>query len=280
MNDTNSRKRQGSRGARPLVTALAAALLILGLGAMAVALAQTGDSGPTQPNSLFLPLVQQSSAAQATIAIDPRVLEDTANGQIGRFLVVLQQQAQLSAVASAAPDRASQAALRTQLDGLGASYHAYWVVNLLALEGNRAAVEAMAARPDVLTIESDRAFRVPLESPETVEAAIPAAVTAVEWNLSWINVPAVWALGDTGQNTVYATPTPACSGRTRHSSPITAAGMARSRITTTTGGTPYTPTSTATPVVLISARPATARGTARIRWARASATTAPAIKLV
>ena len=29
-------------------------------------------------------------------------------------------------------------------------------------------------------------------------------MTAVEWNLSWINAPAVWALGDTGQNTVYA----------------------------------------------------------------------------
>jgi serine protease AprX len=158
-----------------------------------------------------------SGMVSAKNTIDPRVLEDTTNGQVGHFLVVLNQQAHPREIVPSAGDRtaqgralvdalrgvasASQAPLRAQLDALGARSKAYWIVNLLAVQGNRAAVEAMAARPDVLAIESDRAFRVPLE---TAEVRSPDAVTAVEWNLGWVNAPAVWALGDTGQNTVYA----------------------------------------------------------------------------
>ena len=157
-----------------------------------------------------------SRTAAAQPAIDPRVLADTANGQTGHFLVLLREQAHPRELTSAARDRAtqgrvvvdalraaaaSQAPARAQLDALGARARSYWIVNLLAVTGSRAAVEAMAARPDVLAIESDRAFRVPLE---TAEAPSPQAATAVEWNLGWINAPAVWALGDTGQNIVYA----------------------------------------------------------------------------
>lgn len=177
--------------------------------------AQEPAGSPTQPNTLFLPFVQQSGSAQA--AIDPRVLEDTADGRVGHFLVLLKEQAPVRELVSAAIDHAaqgalvvdalrstaadSQAAVREELDALGASYRAYWVANFLAVEGNRAVVEAMAARPDVLKIESDRAFQVPLESGAEVA---PAEVNAAGWNINWINAPAVWALGDTGQNIVYA----------------------------------------------------------------------------
>ncbi len=155
-----------------------------------------------------------SRAALAQPTLDQRVLDDTANGQVGRFLVVLRRQAQPRAGAGdrAAQGRAivdalrgeaaaSQGPVRAQLDALGAKHRAYWIVNLLAVEGSRAAVEAMAARSDVLAIESDRAYRVPLERPD-VNA--PAAIDAIGWNLSWINVPSVWSLGATGQNMVYA----------------------------------------------------------------------------
>lgn len=192
--------------------------LLIGTGCLwvgrAAAQDSNGDAGPA--NSLFLPLIQQARAVQA--AIDPRVLEDTADGQVGHFLVVLKAQAQLEAVTSAALDHTSQgqmvmdalratavesqAAVSAALTDLGATYQPYWVVNVLAVTGNRAVVEAMAARPDVLAIESNRAFRVPLEAPEVVEAASPDAPNAVEWNLTWVNVPSVWSLGVTGQNAV------------------------------------------------------------------------------
>ncbi|MEP7200188.1 MAG: S8 family serine peptidase, partial [Chloroflexota bacterium] len=165
---------------------------------------------------LVLLAANGSQGAAAQSKIDPRVLADTADGRSGHFLVVLTEQARAQDVARTTRDRetrgrlvvealrapaASQSPVRAQLDALGAKQRAYWIVNLLAVEGNRAVVEAMAARPDVQAIEADRAFRVPLES---ADALGPEAVTAVEWNLNWVNAPAVWAMGDTGQNSVYA----------------------------------------------------------------------------
>ena len=153
--------------------------------------------------------------------VDPRVLEDTADGRTGHFLVVLARQANVQRAAARAPDReaggrlvfdalrreadAGQPAVRARLDALGARYRSYWIVNAIAVEGDRAVVDAMAARPDVLAIESDRAFRVDLERPESEPAAFaPAAPAGVEWNISWVNADAVWALGYTGQGQTYA----------------------------------------------------------------------------
>jgi len=158
-----------------------------------------------------------SSPVDAQGKIDPRVLQDTGNGQTAHFLVYLNQQAHPGNAAAAARDRnqrgrivfdalrnvaaSTQPAVRAQLEALGLQYRAFWIANAFAVEGNRAAVEALAARPDVQAIESDEAFTVQLEQP-TVQS--PEAVTTAGWDLTWINVPAVWALGDTGQNTVYA----------------------------------------------------------------------------
>ena len=150
-----------------------------------------------------------------TARIDPRVLADTADGNPARFLVVLRSQTNTRALAAAEPDRAArgrvvfdalrraanatQPTVRAQLDALGAKYRAFYIVNALAVEGDRAVVDALAARPDVLAIESDRAFRVNLESAQGV-----AAPNGIEWNVSKINAPALWSLGYTGQSMVYA----------------------------------------------------------------------------
>src|SRR5258705_5096899 len=126
-------------------------------------------------------LVARTAAAKITI--DPRVLEDTANGQTGHFLVVLSQQAHPRAQASQERDRAaqgrvvvdalraaaaSQAPVRAQLDALGAHTRPYWVANLLAVTGNRAAADSMPARSDVLAIESDRAFSLALQTADAL----------------------------------------------------------------------------------------------------------------
>jgi subtilisin family serine protease len=155
--------------------------------------------------STYAPIVQ----------LDPRVLADSADGATARFLVVLRSQTNTRALVAAEPDRAvrgrvvfdalrravnsTQPAVRAQLDALGAKYRAFTVVNAFAVEGDRAVVEALAARADVLAIESDRVFKVDLESAQGV-----AAPKAIEWNVSKINAPAVWSLGYTGQNVVYA----------------------------------------------------------------------------
>ncbi|MCX7839920.1 MAG: S8 family serine peptidase [Anaerolineae bacterium] len=165
---------------------------------------------------ILILLILTGSTFTPPARIDPRVLADTANGATARFIVVLRAQTNTRALVASVSDRAargrivfdalrrvanaSQPAVRAQLDALGARYRAFTVINALVVEGNRAVVDALAARADVLAIESDRAFRVELAR---VESA-PRAPQGVEWNIGKINVPAVWALGYTGQNIVYA----------------------------------------------------------------------------
>jgi subtilisin family serine protease len=161
-------------------------------------------------------LARPRAALANAATVDPAVLEDTADGKIGHFLVILRPQADTAAAAARATDResqgrlvfeslrqaaeASQPAIIRQLAALGARYRPYYIVNLIAVEGNRTVVDAMAARPDVAFIEPDRSFRVPLEP----VAPAPAAPAAIEWNLTWVHAPDLWALGYTGQGIVYA----------------------------------------------------------------------------
>lgn len=169
---------------------------------------------------LFIALVgwaAQTVTAQAGTVIDPRVLEDTTNNKVGNFLVVLKSQTNTRIIAARAPTRAgqgravfealrenarlTQSAIVGQLAALGARYRPYYVANVIAVEGKRLVVDAMAARPDVASIESDRSFRVNLETAEPFGIAAPSTV---EWNISKVNAPDVWAQGYTGQGRVYA----------------------------------------------------------------------------
>jgi len=166
---------------------------------------------------LLLALVVLSGSTFAPAPhIDPRVLEDTADGKIGRFLVVLRSQTQTRALVTTVSNRAQRAQIvfnalkqnavttqsnvRAQLEAWGGKYRAYYIVNAIAVEGDRAVVDALAARADVAAIESDRAFRVNLPRVENA----PAAPNGIEWNVNQINAPSVWMLGYTGQNIVYA----------------------------------------------------------------------------
>lgn len=165
--------------------------------------------------SLCLLLILPRSVTAQVAVVDPRVIEDTADGKIGRFLVVLRSQTNTRALVAAVQDRAqrsqvvfsalknnvatTQSNVRAQLEAWGVKYRAYYIVNVIAVEGNRAMVDALAARADVLAIESDRAFQVSLPTATVVRAPV-----TIEWNISKINAPSLWMLGYTGQNIVYA----------------------------------------------------------------------------
>lgn len=157
------------------------------------------------------------ASARSSAIVDPRVLQDTADGAVGNFIVVLKAQAQTKTIAAATQDSmakgrvvygalksiadATQPSVRAQLDALGVKYTPFYVVNAIAVQGNRASVDALAARGDVQAIEPDRTFRVPLEQPSSRAVSAPATI---EWNLGKINAPALWNLGYTGQGSVYA----------------------------------------------------------------------------
>ncbi len=145
--------------------------------------------------------------------------DDTEQGRRGHFLVLMTEQVDAHAMVRHQPDRRargrlvvaalrqtaerSQAALRAQIAARGTAFRPFWIANLVAVEGDRAMVEALAAREDVWLIEPDRAVRVALEQPE-MAADTPAAPAAVEWGLAKIRATNLWGLGYTGQTIVYA----------------------------------------------------------------------------
>ncbi len=162
--------------------------------------------------------VSPANASAVSQKVDYRVMEDTANGQTGHFLVVLAEQADLSRAPSLATklekgqfvtDALRATAERTQpavtgeLDALGVSYRAYWIANLIAVKGDRFVVEAMANNPAVARIEPNRAF-YGIQEPDQllVATAGGSGPLAPEWGITRINADDVWALGYTGTGVV------------------------------------------------------------------------------
>jgi serine protease AprX len=157
------------------------------------------------------------AASLLSAKVNPRVLAATANGSRSDFLIVLREQANLAAAAQLKTKDAKgtfvynalrAVANRTQppvlaaLDRLGLKYQSYYVMNLIAVRGGeRAAVQQLAARPDVARIEPDAPYRVQLPKPELPPSQAPQGI---EWNISKINAPQVWNLGYKGQGLVYA----------------------------------------------------------------------------
>ena len=173
---------------------------------------------------LFLLTFHLSELAAAPLPpakVDRRVWQDTENGGSAHFLILLEDQSDTKAVGKKHADRKTkrrsvtaalrETASRSQSDLLqllrrgNAKHRPYWIINMIAAEGNRGLVEALSKRPDVRAIESDRSFRVPLEPADGASLlAGPAATASVTPNLVKIKATNLWALGFTGQGIVYA----------------------------------------------------------------------------
>jgi serine protease AprX len=170
-------------------------------------------------SSLLLAVSPGMAAAPLHAEIDPRVWDDLAAAPSVNLLVRLADPAgspaplvpnsgSSPAAALAVQQRiartaVSQQDLRATLDAAGLPYRSYWIVNLIALKADRAEVERLAARPDVLAIEPDRAFQVPLETP-AAGTPQPAAVASIESGLIQVHAPDLWAMGFKGQGMVVA----------------------------------------------------------------------------
>ena len=193
MSGMTNRGRPRTRLAR-LLTVLA--LAVAGLPAIAGAVA--ADQGP------------------ARVTIEPQVLAELAAGGETRFLVYLNERADLTGAAAlhthaakashvyqrlTATARRSQAGLTEALRARGASFRPYWISNVVHVTGDRALLDEVAARPDVWRIEADRVYRVP----ELTPAAEQPAVDAVEWGVNNIEAPRAWSeLGARGDGIVVA----------------------------------------------------------------------------
>ena len=189
-------------------TGLALGLAGLLLAGLALSVRAASRPGLGSAPSLEMPPANVSAQAW----------EATAAGEETEFLVILADQANLDE-AAALPSREarlryvyhtlretavrSQPALRAELHAEGVDYQTFYIVNMLAVQGDRKLVARLAARADVARIAANPRIRQPLPEPQPTDVR-PMAPEAIEWGVSAINADDVWALGYSGTNIVVA----------------------------------------------------------------------------
>jgi len=154
-----------------------------------------------------------AGAANWRDKVDPWVLQ-TASQSETEFLVFLTSQADLSGAKALLTKsqkgwyvyqtltslaERTQAPLIAELERLGVLYHPYWVTNMIWVRGRLSTIQLLANRPDVAHLYANPS--VALDAP-VEEISSDAAPQGIEWNISWVNAPQVWALGYTGQGVV------------------------------------------------------------------------------
>jgi subtilisin family serine protease len=173
---------------------------------------------PNNPSPLLSNMKELFLQAPAA-KIAARVLADTADGKRTPVVILLADQADVSAAYSMKDQDArgwfvyntlTQHAARTQvglqqfLKSQGAAYQSFWAANMIVADADRQLVESLAARADVASIDSNRPARW-IEKPEIAnlhDAPRKDAPNAAELGVTNVNAPAVWALGFTGQGMV------------------------------------------------------------------------------
>ncbi|PZS06083.1 MAG: hypothetical protein DLM69_00455, partial [Candidatus Chloroheliales bacterium] len=194
-----------------LVRILACCLVLFGAGTVALGSVGSAASVTTAASQSVAPAAK----------VEAQVLADTANGKIGAFVVLLADQADVSAaynikdknsrgwyVYNRLKNKADQTQdpLKATLDAVGVKYQSFWVANAIVVyNGSRAIVDQLAARSDVKLIESNDSYRG-IEDPQIADLTPadnqPNAPTTIEPGITDINAPAVWSMGYTGQNIV------------------------------------------------------------------------------
>ena len=147
--------------------------------------------------------------------VDDCVLVAVDNGSC-EFLVYLTQQADLGRAAKLESKRVKghyvfetlrSLAARTQtpivrsLEAEEVTCRTFWITNSIWVRGDAQVLEMLARRDDVARIHANP--RIRFAEPRTVSVADPdGGPRSVEWNISLVNGPAVWAEGNIGQAAV------------------------------------------------------------------------------
>ncbi len=190
-------------------TRVVLATVIASILTAVIAVASTGGSAAASGSS-------EGVYGKGAEKIAPWVLEQTASGGTAEYLVVLTEQADLSAARTLPSkrekgryvrDRLWETAQRTQapllqwLRAAGAPHRSYYIVNLILVEGDLALARQLAARPDVARIEGNPQIdNRPLLA--TAAPQVPGEPDAPETGVSWVNAPDAWDLGFSGQGLV------------------------------------------------------------------------------
>jgi subtilisin family serine protease len=163
---------------------------------------------------------RQDEIGEASKKIASWVWANTANGADADFLVILKEQADLSAIpanatkevkgrlvftALRATAQASQASLVALLTQRNISLKSFHIINALLVRGSRDLAAEIAARGDVARVVGNPSLPgvQPIEAePANLAGEQSAPEQTIEPGLNYIRAPEVWAMGFTGQGIV------------------------------------------------------------------------------
>jgi len=148
--------------------------------------------------------------------VQREVLDDAAAGD-AELIIFLEEQADLGAADNLKTkeekgryvfETLSELAARTQmpiiaeLEEAGIDYRSFWAANMIAARGGSPLIEKLARRTDVRGVFTNRNVYLeePFRSNDIEESGRKSA--AIEWNLTQVGAPSVWALGNTGVGAV------------------------------------------------------------------------------
>jgi serine protease AprX len=164
-----------------------------------------------------------ASDLPASAKIAPGLASATTLGGSSEALIVFEEQADLSGAANlptklqkgqyvynalrAVAER-TQAPMRKLLQERGIPYQSFYGVNMIKITASRDLLYELAGRNEVLRIDANPKVQSSIPSPNlsNPKTLNPSLQTpgGIEWNVTRVNAPAVWALGYTGQGRVIA----------------------------------------------------------------------------
>jgi len=146
--------------------------------------------------------------------VDPRLLRALETEEVVTFHIIMTEQADLSGAASLATkverttyvfERLVETAARTQqgilqhLTAEGVTFQPYYIYNVIEATGGHSTLQWLAARADIARIVSPPN---PQLEPVTIDRLAQSAPEAVEWNVTRVGAPDVWAMGFNGEGMV------------------------------------------------------------------------------
>lgn len=120
----------------------------------------------------------------------PRVETSDFEARVAATVAQLQQRSQRQ-----------QQSLRKALSARGVAHRGFWVANVVQARVDAATLDWLAARSDVRIIVEDAAFKA---APVQREPSMPKTLAAIEWGVTRVRAPEVWALGHVGSGVVIA----------------------------------------------------------------------------
>jgi subtilisin family serine protease len=147
--------------------------------------------------------------------VAPSILEQARSGEV-EFLILLADQADLSHASRLynkidkglyVTNQLRQSARQTQAPVIGhlkasdIPFQSFWVANMILVRGDLGLVHTLAQREEIAHIAANTPVEMTLPANEA-QPGETASPTGIEWNISRVNAPQVWAQGFTGQDVV------------------------------------------------------------------------------